>query len=241
MRIQSSAEARNDSFGGKSAPPNAIFTTYELFQLYEHLIDDPDVCVIQLTQSLFTVVDAIFYPIVSKRSWYPQYSQHTGLCYAIAFDKETGKTIYLHQEIMRLAGVDFKMVDHDNGDSLDNRLSNLRTTTAARNQQKADRKMRKNATGFEGVARRGKRFEGYFRHIGKQYSAGFHDSALEAFKAREEAKARIRTEHRELSVEEKARLAILRSVIKQMRDGLLTVREYILPQPRRFVVGKTAA
>jgi len=60
------------------------------------------------------------------------------------------KTIYLHRTIMDCIPNDGKVVDHINGNTLDNRKENLRICTQADNCVNR-RKNRNNTSGFKGV------------------------------------------------------------------------------------------
>jgi hypothetical protein len=73
----------------------------------------------------------------------------------------------MHREVLRLHGVCIEglKVDHKDGNSLDNRLSNLRVATDM--QSAANRRMRKdNQTGYKGVYRRNNKFISQVRFNG---------------------------------------------------------------------------
>ena len=63
---------------------------------------------------------------------------------------ETRHTLYLHRFIMNLSLHDGKVVDHINGNTLDNRKCNLRICTKSEN-AKNMKKHKDNTSGFKGV------------------------------------------------------------------------------------------
>jgi len=84
--------------------------------------------------------------------------------------------------------LDINIIDHANGDKLDNRISNLRNTTLSQNQR--NKKMSKNNTsGFTGVTfcKSTNRWEAQVSISNKNIHLGFFDDIDLAIKAREEA------------------------------------------------------
>jgi hypothetical protein len=61
----------------------------------------------------------------SNQSFYAQHSQHVRW----ASGKQTIQTFSMHREIMGLGKDDPREVDHENGNTLDNRRSNLRASS----------------------------------------------------------------------------------------------------------------
>nr|WP_313659107.1 HNH endonuclease [Achromobacter ruhlandii] len=85
-----------------------------------------------------------------------------------------GQTIFLHREVMKpAAGL---MVDHINGDKLDNRRENLRVCTNAQNSMN-QRRSAGNTSGFKGVRRNavGRKWEAIIKCDGKQHYLGVFD------------------------------------------------------------------
>jgi len=85
---------------------------------------------ITLTQGYETMVDPIDKQRFEDRQWYAV--KHGKYIRAVSYDNE-GNTVYLHREIMD-APIN-QLVDHANGDTLDNRKCNLRICGAAENAQ----------------------------------------------------------------------------------------------------------
>jgi hypothetical protein len=125
------------------------------------------VAIIKLTQGFETVIDDEDLPLVSKHSWCAN-GQPNGAVYARA--KVDGKVIRLHTF---LTGA--KETDHWDGDTLNNRRSNLRPCTSSQNHANIGPN-KKNTSGYKGVVfierlrkfratigrDRRKRFLGYF-------------------------------------------------------------------------------
>lgn len=79
----------------------------------------------------YTVVDDAIYDCVGSLAW--SLTTTRGLNYALR--SESGRTVYLHRVVCELQPGDGHVVDHINGDSLDNRRQNLRVVTNAENQR----------------------------------------------------------------------------------------------------------
>jgi hypothetical protein len=84
------------------------------------------------------------------------------------------------------------MVDHLNGNRLDNRWSNLRLCSSRENAQ--NQKLRSdNVSGFTGVSRHGRKWVAKLGHAGKQLSLGIFSSPAEAYQAYITAKSQLHT------------------------------------------------
>lgn len=89
---------------------------------------DEDVRRVRVGRDHFALVDAADYPSVAPFHWH-LLRGHNGKLYAYA--GVTSGSIYMHRLIAEtLPGFE---TDHENGDGLDNRRSNLRTATASQN------------------------------------------------------------------------------------------------------------
>lgn len=125
---------------------------------------------------LFAVVDEADYEELAKYKW-----DLTGHRYAARqWQKDRIKNYsYMHREIMNPpAGM---IVDHINGDPLDNRRSNLRICTLADNAHNS-KTPKNNTSGFKGVyfyKARGK-YTARIMAARKSYNLGYFNTALEA-------------------------------------------------------------
>jgi hypothetical protein len=97
--------------------------------------------------------------------------------------------------ILGVHGNNKKVIDHINGNKLDNRKSNLRIVTQAQNMQNTKLSLTSN-TGIRGVGRilyksGNARFKAYIRADGNQYYLGVYKSLDEAITARRKAEAEL--------------------------------------------------
>lgn len=88
---------------------------------------------IQLTQGKYATVDNTMFALVAMKKWYAWFNPSTKSFYAVRTEVENGKkrTVYMHRLITRPSGR--LVVDHKNGNTLDNRGSNLRLCTQREN------------------------------------------------------------------------------------------------------------
>lgn len=106
---------------------------------------------IELTQGKHTLVD---YDDYVKFNVYKWHTSHNGLGkdlhYACRNEKVNGKIVYkaLHREIMNVS--DNRIVDHINGNTLDNRKENLRICSKKENSYNQT-KSKNNKSGYKGV------------------------------------------------------------------------------------------
>src|SRR5687767_7981216 len=103
---------------------------------------------ITLTSGKVAMVDNRKYPYLNQFKWRAMYDRTTGRWYAGR--SGGGRTILMHREIMDAPLR--TLVDHINGDGLDNRKKNLRLATNAQNAWNRG-KTRNNTTGYKGVHR----------------------------------------------------------------------------------------
>lgn len=134
-----------------------------------------------MTKCGAAIVDASHRPIL-QTGWGVQMRGDAPACLTRSID---GKTTRLHRLLMN-AGVDV-IIDHINGDPLDNRLANLRIATATENNR--NKRRQKNATsGFKGVNRH--KDQWWMAQImvdGIRHRLGLHRTAEAAARAYDEA------------------------------------------------------
>jgi hypothetical protein len=128
-------------------------------------------------QGLFATVDAADYRKLSKHKWYAY--RRGRKIYAVC--KTRGKTVYMHRMIMRPR--QGYLVDHIDGNGLNNRRCNLRVCTRQQNQ--ANRKPRGGSSRFVGVYRHKDKWVAGITYRGAYYYCGIFDDEVEAAKARD--------------------------------------------------------
>lgn len=139
-----------------------------------------DLAVITLTRGKEAVIDAVDLPLIQPFSWraYPSgntwYARGRPGPFTVP---ETG----LHTFLIRPpSGV---LVDHEDGDGLNNRRKNLRL--ASKSQNTANRfREQSNATGYRGIRRLPSgRYQAYVTHQGRHIALGTFDTPEEAHQA----------------------------------------------------------
>jgi hypothetical protein len=139
---------------------------------------------IKLTKDKFTIVDVEDYQKLAQHDWHlwesGSYNQ-----YAIRYEK--GKSLKMHREIMN-APVGL-VVDHKNGDGLDNRKENLRVVTRTQNHYNRRKTIRKTTSKYKGVHRitDRKAYCAKIRYKCKTIFLGYYKDEIEAAKAYDEA------------------------------------------------------
>lgn len=135
---------------------------------------------ITLTTGVSVKVDAEDYRYLQEFSWYPSNRY--------ASTRVGGELTYMHR--MVTGAGEGEVVDHINGDILDNRRRNLRITTNQNNLRKA--KMRvTNTSGYRGVSRYKNRWRSYAVSDGKQIHLGVFDTKEEAALAYNEGVSKL--------------------------------------------------
>ncbi|MHC4517368.1 MAG: HNH endonuclease [Planctomycetota bacterium] len=132
---------------------------------------------IPLGNGLFATVDAADYEALSKYRWYA--SWHGRIVYARC--REKGKDMYMHRMIMRPPKG--YIVDHIDGNGLNNRRCNLRVCTHQQNQ--ANRGPCGGKSRFVGVFRSRDKWQAGIQSRGQHYYIGVFNDEVEAAKARD--------------------------------------------------------
>ncbi|MBN2134054.1 MAG: HNH endonuclease [Sedimentisphaerales bacterium] len=138
---------------------------------------DPSIRRIPLGHGLFAVVDAEDYEWLSQYKWHA--NRRGRKVYALAM--KNGRVVTMHRLIMRpRKGC---VVDHIDGNGLNNRRCNLRVCT--RRQNAANMGPRGGASEFVGVYRQRDKRGAQIVWRGKKYKLGSYDTDVEAAKARD--------------------------------------------------------
>lgn len=103
-------------------------------------IIDGEVAYIELTRGMVSIIDAEYADEIGKYMW--RASKGSGWCYAVRW--RGSELVRMHREL--IGARDGEMVDHINGNGLDNRLSNLRIADASLNGANS-KKQRNNSIG----------------------------------------------------------------------------------------------
>jgi len=136
---------------------------------------------IQLTQGKVALVDDSDYEMLSNYKWFATQNRKSGNWYArttiMTSTTKCGHTsMGMHRMIL---GNDFKLIDHKDGDGLNNQRNNLRGCTYTQNQMNK-RISKANKTGYKGVRLEGNKYTAHYSKNGKSYRLGRFDTAMEA-------------------------------------------------------------
>ena len=154
---------------------------------------------IYLDEGLWTILDEKDYYRYAGFKWC--IGGDEGKFYAVRGQRigpDDLKIVRLHRLIMDAPkGL---LVDHENGDSLDNRRSNLRLATHSQNQ--CNRRKRKNTSSrFRGVyfRKENRKWAAFISVAGKKIFLGYFDSEIQAAKTYDEAAGKYRGEFARLN------------------------------------------
>lgn len=132
-----------------------------------------DVAVIPLTKGQNAIIDVCDVPIVSQYSWYANPRHDKKGCYAVS-------TCGIRMHRLLMCASDDEIVDHVNGNGLDNRRSNIRKGTQSQNCVN-----RRTTPGkyMRGARPKKGKWQSYIKFMGKQRSLGYYDSEISAHHA----------------------------------------------------------
>jgi len=142
------------------------------------------------------IVDDQFADELMQYRWYCDTDRYAkrGVYCGKQDGKQKTRMIYLHREVLNLAGVDIPKgyeTDHINHDKLDNRLSNLRVVTRSQNQH--NRKLQRGTSRYKGVSweKASGKWMAYIQHNGKQTTLGRFADEPDAARAYDTAARRL--------------------------------------------------
>lgn len=140
---------------------------------------------IALTQGKIALVEDSDYETYSRLNWYAK--QYGNTWYAVR--QEEQKTVYMHRKIMGVID-GMIIVDHINGNGLDNRRSNLRKCTRSENQRNRPR-TKANTSGYKGVCFTDGKYRAQIQYAGKTINIGAYSTADEAARAYDKKAAEL--------------------------------------------------
>lgn len=137
---------------------------------------------VKLSKGLFALVDNADFGRVSKLAWHAKKSSSRADGSKVMYAARRGA--YMHQFVT--GAPRGTVVDHINGDTLDNRRSNLRVTNKKLNGANR-RKTAGTSSRFKGVSKRGGKFCARVKVDGKQKHLGCFESEENAARAYDHA------------------------------------------------------
>jgi hypothetical protein len=136
---------------------------------------------IPLTQGKFAMVDDDMIERLSRFKWCVQKNGKWKQWYAVSREPG-GKRVYMHHVVMGCV----TMIDHKDGDGLNNQRYNLRPATDSQNQANTGISSR-NTSGFKGVTRHKNGWQVQIRHQGRRRYVCRSQDIIEAAKAYDRA------------------------------------------------------
>lgn len=139
---------------------------------------------ILLTQGQRAIVDDEDFPLLSTQKWFAHKGKQSHLWYARRQTPRPGqKTILMHRVL--LLAKKGEVIDHKNGNGLDNRRANLRFCTRSEQSLncRASSKHGFRGINFSSKSREGNRWYAHVRVRGKWIALGSYGTAEEAARA----------------------------------------------------------
>lgn len=153
------------------------------------LSEDGKTAYVKLTQGQVAIIDAEDLEKISEYRWCACWAKKISKHYVVGH--KSGKQFYLHRIIMNAEK--WQIVDHIDGDSLNNVKSNLRLCTASQNScNMADQKGTK--TGVRGVYKHRNKYRASITCNGETINLGSFDTIKEATEKRKEAEIKFHEE-----------------------------------------------
>jgi len=163
---------------------------------------------IKLTRGLYAKVSQEDFEEINKHKWQAINNQGDTF-YAIrgVYINGRKKRLYMHREIMKPPASDITqggkriVVDHKDGDGLNNTRENLRIVTATENTYNRKKYRKKCSSQYKGVSREkgSKKWRATIYHKRKPIRLGFFDDEIEAAKAYDEAAKELYGEYAHLN------------------------------------------
>jgi hypothetical protein len=137
---------------------------------------------IALSQGRTAIVDDEFYDEIARFKWFAMKGWSTYYAGRNVRIDDVKRRVLMHRYVAERAGLDVSgLIDHRNGNGLDNRVANLRPATVAQNRMNS-RPQSRNECGFKGV-RFNKKVGRWVANITvskRQRHLGYFDSPEEA-------------------------------------------------------------
>lgn len=142
---------------------------------------------IPLTQGKVAIVDDADFDWLNQWKWFNASKRSPRAARNVPSQHRRQQMIYMHRVIMNASSD--QIVDHINGDALDNRRSNLRIATLAENNRNRKRNSTNQSSNFKGVNfhKRDKRWTASIGHNGQSIYLGEFDKEIDAAAAYNDA------------------------------------------------------
>ncbi len=139
---------------------------------------------IQLTKNKVALVDDIDYDsLIEIASWYASSDHNNGTYYVRGQHRTLKKEVSIHNIILNPPKG--YIVDHIDGDPLNNQRSNLRLATISQNNRNVRKRKTPSSSGYKGVSKTKKQTKWYasIKFNKKSYNLGLYDLEEDAAKA----------------------------------------------------------
>jgi len=153
---------------------------------------------IPLTRGYVTMVDDEDYEFLMQWKWYALVGKQGDVYAMRSSHRINGKRVAVLMHRVLTNALDKKLVDHQDGNSLNNQKYNLRLCTSAENQRNRGSQIN-NTTGFCGVVRRGKGFLAQIQLNRVKMHLGMHHTAEDAARAYDAAATKLHGEFARLN------------------------------------------